>query len=326
MGILDQQIGFADESTYGTAATVTRFFEFNSESIEEAEGRTEGDPLRVGTFVRRSDRFTPYFAGASGTIEFDVLSKGFGFWLKHMLGQVATTGPTETSVYTHTGTMADLYGKSFTCQVGRPFNPSGTVQPFTYSGGKVTEWTLSNSVDANLVLSLGVDFQSVDHATELATASYPSGMEPLTWAGGVLTIDGDAFDITEVSISGNNGLDVDRRQIRANTAKKEPTGGRREVEFSISADFDSMDQRNRVHSTTRSGALASIVTTWNGPTLLGTSLYPSVTVTLPAARFDSWSAANGGPEAISQTLSGVGTYDGTNSAVTIAIANADATA
>lgn len=322
---LDHQIGFADESVYGTPVTVSRFFEYNSEGIAESEGRTEGDPLRVGTYARRSDRFTPYFAGAAGTVQLDVMSKGFGYFLKHMLGTVATTGPAETVVYTHTGTVGELLGDYFTCQVNRPFHPSGTNQAFTYSGGKVTEWTLSNSVDGNLVLDLGMDFQQVATATALASASYPSGMDNLTWAGGVVTVGGTQFDVTEISVSGNNGLDVERRQIRGNTLKKEPTAGRREITWSLSADFDSLTQRNRAHAAARADALASIVATWNGPTLAGTTLYPQYKVTIPAARFDSWEAAAAGPDAISQSLSGVGLFDGTNSAISVAYQTVDTT-
>jgi hypothetical protein len=151
MGALDQQLMVKNEVTYGTAVTPDRTFEFNSESISDSFGRTEGDPLRVGTYVKRNDRFTPYYAGASGTIELDVMTKGFGWWLKQMLGNVATTGPTETTVYTHTGTMADLIGTAFTAQVARPFHPSGTVQAFTFEGGKVASWELANSVENNLV-------------------------------------------------------------------------------------------------------------------------------------------------------------------------------
>lgn len=325
MTAIDHQIGFVDESVYGTAVTVTRFFEFNSESIEETEGRTEGDPLRVGTYVKRSDRFTPYFSGAAGNVQFDVLTKGFGFFLKHMTGAVATTGPAETTAYTHTATMGDLFGKFFTCQVGRPLHPSGTVQPFTYTGGKVTEWTFSNSVDGNLVLDLGLDFQQVATATALATASYPTGMDNLTWAGGTVTIGGTQVDVTDISIKGSNGLNVDRRYISGSTNKKEPTSGRREIEFSLSADFDSLTQRNRAHATTKSGALAQIVATWVGPTLLGSTIYPTLQITLPAARFDAWKGAAEGPDAISQELSGAVRYDGTNSAATIVYKSADTT-
>lgn len=325
MATLDHQLGLADEVTYGTYVAADHFSEYNSESVEETEGRTEGDPLRTGTLVQRSDRFTPYFAGAAGPIQVDVLTKGFGFWLKHMLGTVATTGPAETSVYTHTGTMGDLTGDSFSAQFNRPFSPSGTNQPFAYLGGKVAQWALSNAVDGNLVCDLTCDFQNVDTATALEAASYPTNMEPLTWAGGVVNIGGTDYDITEISVSGDNAINGDRRQIRGNTLKKEPTNGRRQVEFSISADFDSMTQRNRAHATTRSAALAAITATWTGPTLLGTTLYPSLTLTIPAARFDKWKAATEGPDALMQELSGVVRYDGTNSPVTIAYATADTT-
>jgi hypothetical protein len=326
MTALDQQVVFGDEVTYGSPVTPVRAYEFNSESIEDSFARTEGDPLRVGTYVKRTDRFTPYYEGASGSIEFDVMTKGFGFLLKHMFGGVVTTGPTETNVYTHTATMSDLYGKSFTCQVGRPLNPSGTVQPFTFEGGKITEWTLSNSVLDNLVLELNCDFQQVSTATALVTAAYPALMENLTWAGGVVTVGGTQADLTEFSMSVNNGLNTDRRYISGSTDKKEPVGGRREVTWSMTADFDSLVHRNRAASATAAGALATIVAKWEGPTLLGTTIKPSLQVNITGPRFDSWQAANEGPEGIMQELSGVGLYDGSSSAVSAVYRSADTAA
>jgi len=327
MGLLDFQLGVKSEVTYGTGVVVDRFYEYDSENIEDTYGRTEGDPLRTGGYgVRRSDRFTPYFSGAAGSVTMPVLTKGFGWWLTHMLGAVATTGPAETTVYTHTGTVGELYGDFFTMQVNRPFSPAGTNQAVTFMGGKVTEWTLSNSVDEFLMAELGCDFAATTTATALATASYPTGMENLSWAGAGITIGGSSFDVTEFSVSGNNGYDVDRRQLRGNTQKKEPLSGRREITWSLKADFDSVANRNRAASTTASGALAAITATWTGPTLLGSSIYPSLQVSIPAARFDAWKAASEGVEAIEQELSGVGLFDGTNSAVTIVYKSADTTA
>lgn len=325
MSLLDHQLGVVDEVAYGTPVTVTKFHEYNSEDIDLTAGRTEGDPLRTGTNVKRSDRFTPYIMGASGTVSFDVMTKGFGFWLKHMLGDVATTGPDETVVYTHTGTVADLTGNFFSQQIARPLNPSGTAQAVTLTGGKIAEWTLANNVDGNLILELAQDFQTFDTATALAEAAYPAGMENFSWAGGTVTVDGTDFDIDDISIKGSNNLNVDRRQIRGSTLKKEPTAGRRTIEWAINADFDSLDQQARVHAATRAGTLAEIVATWVGPTLLGSTIFPTLTVTIPAARFDAWKAAAGGPDAIKQALSGVGLFNGTDSPVTIAYQTADAT-
>lgn len=324
MGAMDHQLGVKKETTYGTAVTVDRFFEYDSESIEETYGRTEGDPLRTGSSFIRQDRFTPYFSGAAGSLTLAVMTKGFGFWLEHLLGAVAT-GSTADSVTTHTGTEGDLKGKSFTLQVNRPLHPSGTAQAFTYEGGKVAEWTLSNDVDGNLMAELGLDFEQVATATTLATASYPTDMENFTWAGGVVSIGGSDYDLTEISVAGDNGLDVDRRQIRANTDKKEPTSSRRSATFSLKADFESLTQRNRAAADTRDGALAALVGTWTGPTLVGTSSYPVLTVTIPAARFDEWKGSTEGTDAIEQELSGVARYDGTNSPVKIEYTTADAT-
>lgn len=326
MGAMDHQLGVVDEVTYGTAVTVTKFFEYESENIQETYGRTEGDPLRVGSGFVRNDRFTPYIGGAAGTIQMTAMTKGFGFWLKHMMGTVATTGPAETTVYTHTGTEGSLIGDSFTAQVNRPFNPSGTNQAFTYSGGKVAKWTLSNSVEGNLLLDLDCDFQTWDTGVALATAVYPSSMEPFSWVGGYVTIGGTNYDVTEFSLEVDNGLDVDRRQIRANPLKKEPTASRREATFSISADFDSLTNRNRAASVTRAGALAAVTGVWRGPTLLGTTIYPEFSVSLAAARFDEWSGATEGTDAITQELSGVVRYDGTTSPVVVTYKSADITA
>lgn len=326
MGAMDHQLGIVNETTYGTPVTVTEFYEYESENIQETYGRTEGDPLRVGSGFMRNDRFTPYIGGAAGTIQMTAMTKGFAYWLNHMMGDaVVTTGPAETTVYTHTASEGELLGESFTCQINRPFHPSGTNQAFTYSGGKIAKWTLSNSVEGNLLLDLDCDFQTFATNVALASASYPTGMEPFAWTKGVITIGGSDYDVTEFSLEVDNGLAVDRRQIRGNPLKKEPTSSRRSASFSISADFDSLTQRNRAAADTRAGALAAVTATWEGPTLLGTTIYPEFSVSLAAARFDEWSGATEGTDAISQELSGVVLYDGSTSPVSVVLKNADAT-
>ena len=327
MGAQDFQVQVVNETTYGTAVTTTRGFEYDSEGIEETYGRTEGTPLRRGSAYPRNDRHTPYIAGAAGPLVLPVMSKGFGFWLSHMLGSVATTGPTD-SVYTHTGNegaLAGASGDSFTLQVNRPFHPTGTDQAFTYAGGKVTEWTLRNNVEENLMLELALDFANVSTAVGLASFAPPATMENLSWAGGVVTIGGSAVDIDEIAITGNPGFNVDRRKIRGATEKREPTPGRRLASFSLKCDFESLTQRNRAAALTRAGTLGTIVGTWTAPTLAGVSAYPQLIVTMQA-RFDAWKAATESYDGIQQDLSGVAVYDGTNSPVKIEVKNTDSTA
>ena len=321
MSALDAQIGVAEETTFGTIATPVRFPELVSESITASYARVESNGLRPGRLYRSDSRFTTYIEGASGDLEFEVGSKGFGLFLKHMLGDISTGALTD-STYTHTATPGNLTGLSMTDQIGRPFYDGSSVQPFTYAGGKVTSWELANSNDDNLMATLSMDFVTESTATALAAASYPTGLETFSWVGGSVSIGGTAFDVMEASVTGDNALNVERRYLRNNPAKKEQIGNDyRSGEFSLTADFDSLAQRNRVASATAAGAMAEVVLSWQGKTLVGATTYPSLTVTIQG-RFDSFEANIDGPEAITQELSGV--YLG-SSAISIAYVTADAT-
>lgn len=320
MGAGDFQFGVKDETVFDTAVVVDRFFEYSGDPapVRPIPGRTEGNPLRVGSRFRRAARVVPYTDHAEGTVELDVMNKGFGFWLPHLLPSVATTG---AGPYTHTATEGSdssaLMGNSFTAQFNAPFHPAGTNQALTFSGGKVPKFTLGCDIDGMLVLSLDLWFASFTTATALATASYPTDLENFAWSHGVVSVGGSAFDITSVNFEVDQGYKLDRKQIRGNTAPKEPTPGRPSGSWSLEADFNSLAQWNRVHSTTVSGLSAAIVGTWtNGDDV--------IVVTVPAGRFDEFDF--GGEEfALEQSLSGVIEYDGTNSPITIAYTTADAT-
>jgi hypothetical protein len=321
MSALDAQVGVAEETTFGTIATSTRFPEFVSESITASYARVESNGLRPGRLYRSDTRFTTYVEGAEGDLEVEVGSKGFGLFLKHMLGSIATVAGAAGEVNTHTATPGSLAGKSLTVQVGRPLYTGSPVQPFTYAGGKITSWELSNSNDSNLTATLSMDFATEDTATALAAASYPSGLETFSWVGGRVTIAGTQFDVMDASVSGENSLKTDRRYLRNNPAKKEQIGDDyRGGEFNLTADFDSLAQRNRVASATAAGAMAEVVLSWVGKTLAGATTYPELIVTLQG-RFDQFEANVGGPAAVTQSLTG--TYLGA-SAISIAYKTMDA--
>lgn len=319
------QLGTVDEVTYGTPVTPTRFHEFLTWGVKSQRGRIEGGGLRAGTRVQRSDRFVTVNNGAAGDATMEVLTKGFGFWLKHMLGSVATAAAVDGKTV-HTGTIGDLKGDSFTAQVNKPFHPADTDQAFTYHGGKVTKWQLANQVNGLLIATLSFDFEDVDTSTALATASYPTSMELFSFVGATITVGGTAFEATDATFAGDNMLKVDRQYLRASALKKEPIEqDRRAITWSLAADFEDLAQYNRYVSETAAGALATIVATWQAPTLIGTTSKPTIVVTVDNARFDDHDTAIGGPGPLSQTLSGRGLYDGTDSAVSIAYGTADIT-
>lgn len=319
MGALDLQLGLIDEVTFNTAPVVTRFQEYNGDAvpIKPVAGRTEGNPLRVGTRARRTSRTVPYFHHGEGTIPFDAMDKGLGFWLKHMLPSVATTG---SGPYVHTateGTSSAPMGKSFAAQLNAPFHPTGTNQAITYSGGKVTKWKIGNDVDSMLAIDLDVWFAGMTTATALATASYPSTMTNFSWAGAVVRIGGATFDATSIAIECDAGYNLDRQQLRDNTDNKEPTPGPLGLTWSIEADFDSLAQYSKVYAATAAGIMGTISGKWTA----GTS---SLEVSLPLARFDEFEFG-GDPGSLTQSFSGVGEGDTGVSAATLIYTTSDTT-
>lgn len=325
MTALTAQLGVKNEVTYGTGVTVDKFFEFNSETVNGVYQRVTSNGVRIGSRVARSDRFVPYMVGAAGNIVMDVPTKGFGFWLVHMLGSVATAGPTDSN-YTHTGTVGSLAGDYFTAQIGRPFNPSGTAQAFTYEGGKVASWELACDVDGMLVATFNCDFEEEKTGVALATASYPSSYNVMNWVGGSVTVGGVATELRNFRVAMDNKLDTGRRFLRGGALKKEPTeSDLRDVTWSFDMEFADLTQFNRVASATIAGALAQIVATFQGPVIHAGATYPSLVITIPAARFDADTFNMSGPADLTQSVSGVGLWDGTNSPVTIAYTTTDTT-
>lgn len=299
------QASAVDEVTFGTPVTTTRFFESPGPTVIPQFGRIESQGLRSGTRMLRKDRFVPYRLGAQGDIPQEVKTKGFGFWLKHMLGSVVTSGPNADGRFQHRGALGDLTGKSFTYQDNRPFHPADTNQPFTFFGGKVTKWKLENSVEGLLIATLSCDFADFDDVTALAAVSYPTGDELFSFVGATVTIGGVQFDATNVAIDADSGLKIDRRYLRNSAIKKEQSEQQwRAGTWALSGDFSDMNQLARVKSATAAGAVATIVATWQGPTLIAGSSFPQVVVTLNAARFDEGYPAVNGPNPLSQQLKG----------------------
>jgi hypothetical protein len=321
------QVGVKNETVYGTPVTVDRFFEFVDEGVTLDVGRIESKSQRSGSRAQRSDRFAVDRKGGGGPFTIQPLSKGFGWWLVHMLGTVATTGPNADGKFTHTGTFGSLLGDFFTWQANRPLNPTGANQAFTYHGGKVAKWELANTIEGLLEVKFDLDFEDEDNSTGLAVASYPTAMEHFSFVGASVTIGGSAFDATDAKVVCDNKLKTNRRYLRGSSLKKEPIeAALREVSFELEGDFDALTQYNRYVSATAAGAVAQVILTWQAPTLIAGTSFPTLVVTLPAARFDKPGPTVSSDAApLMQKLGGKVLYDGTNSPVTIAYGSVDTT-
>jgi hypothetical protein len=307
--IHDAFVGAADEVSYGNTVAPSDFFEFTEEGVSGSYERIQSEGMRAGAKVLRSDRWVPNPKGAGGDLTMEVLDQGFDFWLKHMLGAVATGTPA-LGVTPYTATLGPIDGQSFSQQIARP-DSNGVVQPFTYSGGKVAEWELSNETDGVLMLTLSQDFASehVPDGTEsgalvLATPTYPVGAKLLTFVKGTVQVGGTDFAVTNVSLKGNNGLKVDRYGMRGanSTTKREPREeAMREYSLALTGEFEDTTHIQRVAAAIASDAHATVSLLWEGVAVAGGGI-PSLEVTIPTARFDEGPVNVGGSEMIEQAL------------------------
>jgi hypothetical protein len=304
---LAAQIGIGVESTVGTAATPTRFYEFNDESIAMTIERIESEGLRTGNRVLRSDRYASGQKAIEGSFSMDMTADNTAILFKHALGAVATAGS-----YVHTCTMSDPFGLGLTIEVGRPGN-DGTVRAFTYAGCKINTLDLSVAVGEMLSAEFGVIGTTAETIGTVTAASYASSLELLHFAGAAITVAGTAYPCKDFSLSVNNGLTGDRYVLGSQIAQQPIASSLAEVTGSLTAEFVDATAYNRVLNATH----AAVVATFTDST------GDSITVTVPVARFDGDTPSVGGPDILDQTLNFKGLFNGTDSPVTIAVANGD---
>lgn len=324
---INSQLGFKKEVTYGVPVVVDKFAEFMSEGVELETGRAQSVALRAGQRVARADRAAPYILGAKGSVSIEPLTKGFGFWLEHLLGSVVTTGPV-TGAYTHSAFPGSLCGKSFTMQVNRPLGACGdTNQAFTWSGGKVAKWTLGMSVEGLLTLDMDLVFANETTATALAVASYPAGAYPFGWDKAKATVGGVDVDVKSWSVTVDNKLDDGRYFLRENSSRKEPVeSDYREISAEFVCDFDNLDHINRVKATLIDNAFSNIVLQVRGPSNIpGGTTPPEINVAITAARWDEAGSSVDGTGIMEQNVKVMAFGNSVDVPVTLSYITADAT-
>ncbi|MGZ4663721.1 MAG: phage tail tube protein [Frankiaceae bacterium] len=167
---LAAQVAFGQETTVGTAVTVDHFFEHDEANMDLAPTWAEGMGLHAGGQVKRASRAVITTRQASGSFKADVTTKKFGLLFRHMLGSPTSTATLISgTAYKQVHTLGNGVGLGLTTQIGVP-RTDGVVEPFTYPGTKITDWTLSCAEGQLLKLDLGLDAWD-----ELTTGTTPAG-------------------------------------------------------------------------------------------------------------------------------------------------------
>lgn len=195
-GPLDHQVMIAQESTYGTAVTVTRSYEWDLANASHVWDPKVviGSGMQVGDGgFARADRSVAIIGQGSGSIPLDYQTKGMG---------LLSDGPYNTGVatlvsgttYQHliTGLLTTSLLDPFTIQYGVVrSDAAGTVDSYTYAGCSFTKHTISCAAGEVMKTVFEWDAKSQTKATALATPSYPAGLlDPFHYGEIVCTVGG----------------------------------------------------------------------------------------------------------------------------------------
>jgi hypothetical protein len=291
MGIgsgISGQFGLKEETTWGTAVTVDRFYELLSESIGYEIDRMESEAIRSDQRVIRSDDWGAGTKRVSGPFKIELSTKNIALLMKHALGTVNTTG---AGPYTHTCTPGSLTGKGLTIQAGRP-SSDGTVNPFTWNGCKIVSWELSFELGKHVTLTINVVGKDQTTGTALATASYTASNNLLSFTHGAITVAGSAIKVKSGTIKGENALNTDRVFLGDTTISEPIENGRREYSFELNCEFESLTALGRVVSGTEAALSLAFTRSTDSVTVAGN------------VRFDDGMPALEGMDMLEQPLSG----------------------
>jgi len=224
---LNTVINFAQETTYGTGVTPTRSVEITSETLDYSGKQViNGAGLAGGRVFEPGNARYVVGKGGGGALTMNVPSKGFGFWLYNLFGQVTSATHAGTpSAYTHTFTAASTLNKSFTLQKGVQ---GSTTDPYTFTGCVVNSMQLTMGQNALLTSQITIDSQDMNTATALATTAYPTAPDYFSFANvnNTLTVGGTPYaGIRSFDMTINNQMDLTRMYLGAGGKKAQPVRG-----------------------------------------------------------------------------------------------------
>jgi hypothetical protein len=336
---LVSQLGWAVETTAGTAVTVSKFQPHISEGVQFEVNRAQGEGLYGSTNgVALLSRHVLTTKSVSGDFEVELTDKSLGTLWRAALGSTTTPSTLTTGVYQSVFQPGDQKsaGSSLTLQVGRP-QTDGTVKPFTWNGVKISGFEFGGNVIDPVTVKFDIDGWTQTTATALATASYSTTQEQFTGAqltvaiggtasttGSVVSISGSTAltGVTSATIKGENPLATDRYYANASGIKAEQlVNGLRTYEVELEVDFISQATLYDLYVANTTTALKL---TYATATSLTGSNNPTLEVIIPAAKITKAEVNAEGPDVLAQKVTFTALYDGTNAPFQIRTVNTDA--
>lgn len=334
----DAQAVIKAETTYGTAVTPDRAWEFDSASLAWAPNWREPTGLRAGRRVKRYSRLSMTRSAASGNLTLQHSTRDMGLaWKMALMSSVVSpttlVAPATRQIHFPSDTLT-----SATLQLGIPEPQSTTVRPHTFAGVVCTGWQCSVDDGETLNLSLELDARSEATATALVTPTYTAGANVFdfqdasnfktggtasTAAGLVSIASGVAVPgvVNAWSISGDNALMLERYGLGNAGLKNAPRMGVPSYTLSLTAEYD----RTTWYDPFKAGSAFAMQLDFIGAAIGASGSSDTVSFISPKIIVKSAGPQIGGPELVTQTVEAEIYDDEVNAPLQVVLISADTT-
>ena len=315
------------ETTWGTAVTVDKPFEYESETFQGSSEHYDGVGLRADTTFASSTRTKKLKRTAAGDMTMSMPYKNLGAILDQMV-----TGTVTPVVVNGTGFKSTFNvgsgaapTKSATIQINKPRSDSTDVA-YTYPGSMITGAAFSFATGS--VPMLTSSWVAKDETTPgttpagaaLASASYPAGDN--IWTDLEITVSVNSVTATRVSgveLNWSIPRATDRRYLDGSATYAQPVvNGRAQIEGTITAEWD--DTTVAYYDLFRAGTFVPIIVTVASATVIpGSTAFPTMLYTMPHVQLRGTSPTVSGPDLIGLSIPFVVKYDGTNAPLKVEV-------
>jgi len=337
---LSAQLGIAQEVTPGTPVTPDHFYQFTTESLAAKKKIVQVQTIGGGQQFDRGNFRATTQREAGGDVDLPFPVKGAGLLLQNMLGSFSTV-PTQqgtSGAYLQVHTPGAFTGKALSVQKGVPAT-DGTIEPFTYTGAKITGWELD--CKQSDILTAKFTFDAMDELTTgttpaspaLATPSYTNAVAfnfvqgalvsggTVSTAGGVTSVTGATAvaAVRAANLKGTTAVDGARFNLGSVTKAEQIQNSWSNLTGSLDVEFASRALYDQYRAD-QSGALKL---TFTGA-IIDTTYPYLLEILIPQAWFeDGASPQVGGPGIVMQSVPFTATFDGTNPAIQVRYQSTD---
>lgn len=344
---ISSQLLMLPEATYGVAPDLTSAqpYEFNSETLELKKTVVQGKGLHAGGLYDRGARRVLTEYSVSGGITMDLPTRYLNQLLWCMFGSKGQSAATlaedgTTGAYSATHAPGSLSGTSMCIQKGVPSVDGSAANPFTYTGMKLADWTISVATGAIATLAttwdgrnelagadtngdpLNTSVPALGTFSEAATNNVFHFREATLYTGGTCTTAAGITSVSGQTAAGNVKsaevkcefkMDTSRYFLGSNGFKAQPI----ENDFrAISGQFEIewLDD-HAMYDAFASDTPTALELTFEGDDIGTGDDVSTLSILVPQVWLEGESPKVGGPGVVSQKISWTGLDDGTNNPI-----------